>query len=155
MIRRLVTALWAALAAFHAYLLACQAVDGRLLDGGVLFRWCVAFGLVAGVIGMRGIGTSPWSRRAVAPWLLAMLLHGPAVLDRVGIDMPAAPQAVSVVAGAAALGAGLCLLSVGLAWRSRRTTAGAVGPRPVAHRGIAPLASWSSLVLAARPPPLV
>lgn len=156
MIRRLVTALWAALVCFHVYLLACQVVDGRLLDGGVLMRWCLAFGLAAGLLGMRRVGTSRWGRRALAPWLLAMLLHGPAVLDRAGVDMPAAPEGVAVVAGAAvSLGAGLYLLVLGLSRLRRHAAAAAASTRRTARGDATPLGSWAGLVVAARPPPLV
>jgi len=155
MIRRLITALWAALACFHVYLLVCQAVDGRLLDGGVLLRWCLAFGLSAGFLGLRRTGAAPWGPRALAPWLLAALLHGPAVLDRTGVQMPAVPQAVALAAGtAAALGVSLGVLALGLA-RLRRWTARPSAWVPlVAHGDLAPLSRWAGPVRAARPPPL-
>ena len=80
--RLLRTVLWtggAALVAFHGWLLASQAADGRLADPGVALRWILSAALIASLIALRQSRRSIWSRKGVAVWVLAALLHGPAV----------------------------------------------------------------------------
>jgi hypothetical protein len=73
----------AALIGFHGWLLAAQWSAGRLFnDPALLMRWAAALVLAAALIWLGREGTSLVSRRAIVIWLLAALLHAPAVADR-------------------------------------------------------------------------
>jgi hypothetical protein len=73
----------AALVGFHAWLLATQWSAGRLFnDPALLMRWAAALVLAAALIWLGREGTSLVSRKAIVIWLLAALLHAPAVADR-------------------------------------------------------------------------
>ena len=78
----------AALAVFHAWLLAGQVWDGTLVaEPGLLWRWAVAAVLVVGLEGLRRRGASLIrGRQSLTIWLVAALLHGPAVSDRANVD---------------------------------------------------------------------
>ena len=113
----------AALVAYHGWLLAGQFAAGRLTEPWLLARWIVAAGLVAGLVALRRTGSSLWSHKAVAIWVLAALLHGPAAVADYGdaLNGPALPEAVATVvlqvaSASAALGLGLWLL---FAWIGR------------------------------------
>lgn len=67
------------LVAFHGWLFAAQVAEGRLEDPWLAFRWIAAAGLVAALAAIRRGGASVWSRQGIAVWVLAALLHGPAV----------------------------------------------------------------------------
>lgn len=69
----------AMLVAFHGWLFAAQVAEGRLDDPWLVVRWVVAGGLVAALAAIRRGGASVWSRQGIAVWVLAALLHGPAV----------------------------------------------------------------------------
>lgn len=69
----------ATLVAFHGCLFAAQAAQGRLEDPWLVFRWMVAAGLVLALAGIRRADGSIWNRKGLAVWVLAALLHGPAV----------------------------------------------------------------------------
>ena len=69
----------AMLVAFHGWLFAAQVAAGRLEDPWLIFRWTVAAGLVAAMVAICRGGASLWSRQGIAVWVLAALLHGPAV----------------------------------------------------------------------------
>ena len=69
----------ALLVAFHGWLFASQVATGRLEDPWLVFRWIVAAGLVAALADICRRGASVWSRQGIAVWVLAALLHGPAV----------------------------------------------------------------------------
>jgi len=76
-------AVGAALVGFHAWLLATQWSAGRLFnDPALLMRWAAALVLAAALIWLGREGTSLVSRKAIVIWLLAALLHAPAVADR-------------------------------------------------------------------------
>ncbi|MGE5834188.1 MAG: hypothetical protein ACM4AI_06895 [Acidobacteriota bacterium] len=113
MIRRSVLGAGALIVLFHAWLLAGQAWDGRLADPALILRWAVAGAIVVALIALRRAGTSVFrGRKAVAIWLLAALLHGPAAARHLdGIGEPALPEFVATltqlaVASGAALGLG-------------------------------------------------
>jgi len=74
-----------ALAAFHGVVFAGQAAEGRLEDPWLVVRWLVAAGLVAALAGIRHADGSIWNRKGLAVWVLAALLHGPAVTADFGI----------------------------------------------------------------------
>jgi hypothetical protein len=157
MFRRALIAGGVLLTVFHGWLFASQVWDGQLADIALLVRWIVAGGLMFGLVGLRRRRVSGIrSRQAIAIWLLAALLHGPAIGERVDQGaVPAVPEAVSVLSSAAVacvLALGLALLT-GLIARARRDT------RRDSTR-VSLLARFVSLpldlrpVLAARPPPI-
>jgi hypothetical protein len=79
----------AALVGFHAWLLATQWSAGRLSgDPALIMRWAAALVLAAALIWLGREGSSfgflSLNRRTVVIWLLAALLHAPAVADRAG-----------------------------------------------------------------------
>ncbi len=69
----------ATLVAFHGWLFAAQMAEGRLDDPWLVVRWVVAAALVSALAAIRRGGRSLWSRQGIAVWVLAALLHGPAV----------------------------------------------------------------------------
>ncbi|MEO7133957.1 MAG: hypothetical protein ABI024_07025 [Vicinamibacterales bacterium] len=86
----------AALVAFHGWLFAAQAAQGRFEDPWLVFRWLVAVGLVAALAAVRRAGGSICTRQGLGVWVLAALLHGPAVPSDFGnsIDL-ALPETVA------------------------------------------------------------
>jgi len=158
MFRRLLTFVGVALVGFHVWLLGGQAWEGQLADLGLLFRWAAAAGLVWALAALRRRGESMFlGRRGVAVWLLAVLLHGPAVTDRFGIDVgPAVPEAVATLAQVAASAAGIIGLVLLLGVLAARRQA-----RPLvlfSVRGIRPIAGALSpgafRRFSPRPPPV-
>jgi len=111
--------------AFHGWLLVSQLWTGELADLALAARWLVAGGLVWGLLQLRRQGEPVFfGRKAVALWLVAALLHGPALVERfTAPGAPAVPEVVATVAkvaaGATAL-VGLILLVGVLASRRRR-----------------------------------
>jgi hypothetical protein len=116
----------AMLVAFHGWLLASQFADGRLVDPWVVFRWILAVALVAGLVAIRRQGASIFGRKSVAIWILAAMLHGPAIAADFGgaIDSPALPEVVATIAlqlvKIVALSIGLWILAGLLAIHNRR-----------------------------------
>ena len=91
---------------FHVWLFSGQALEGELADSGRLLRWLAAFGIVGGLILLRRRGQPLRGRKAVAIWLLAALLHGPAVAERIGTEgSPVVPAAAALVQLTVAFGA--------------------------------------------------
>jgi len=117
MLRRFVPLLSGTLVVFHAWLLGSQLWAGQLAEPGLLLRWAVAAALVIALVGLRRSGASVfWGRKAVSVWLLAALLHGPALAGaQTGLESPALPEAVTIVIQIASasvmLGLGLALLA--------------------------------------------
>lgn len=117
MLRRILAALGGVLALFHAWLLGSQLWDGQLAEPGLVLRWAIAAGLVGALVGLRRSGGSIfWGRKAVSIWLLAALLHGPAMAgEHAGYESPAIPEVVTAVIQIAAAslmaGLGLALLA--------------------------------------------
>lgn len=158
MIRRALLAAGALLALFHVWLFAGQVWDGRLSDPGVLSRWFVAGALVAALVALYRQGISiVRGRKAVAIWLLAGLLHGPAVARSIeGFGEPALPEVVATLApfAAATAAAGL---AIALAWMGGRRRV-AITPRAVRIPVVRVRARQSSAHafsrFSPRPPPL-
>lgn len=112
MIRRALLLVGAALAAFHVWLFAGQVWSGALTDPGLIFRWLLAAGLIGGLVILKRQGESlVWGRKAVALWVLAALLHGPALANR--IESPGAVPIPEIVVSLTQSIAGLIVL-VGL-----------------------------------------
>ena len=88
---RLVPASGRTLLAFHGWLFAAQAAEGRLEDPWLVFRWLAALGLVAALASVRHAGGSIWNRQGLAVWVLAALLHGPAMATDFGKSINLAP----------------------------------------------------------------
>jgi hypothetical protein len=157
MIRTWLGVAGAALAGFHAWLFAAQAAGGRLEDPWLVFRWVAAASLVVALVGVRNRGESVWSRKGIAIWVLAALLHGPAVASdlRADFNSLALPETVATtvlqLASWAAIGASLWLLAGLLAARRRSA--------PIRYATMAVLAATGSLApgvlrpSAPRPPP--
>ena len=126
MIRLTLAFAGAALVVFHGWLFANQMAAGRLEDPWLMFRW-VSAALLGGALiaAWRGESTV-FGRKSVAVWVLAALLHGPAISDRTDFNSFALPETVATtivqVLSSAALSAGLVLLAA-LLFAIRRTTA--------------------------------
>src|SRR5688572_1289142 len=76
----------AALFGFHGWLFAAQLAAGRLEDPWLVFRWIVAASLVAAFAAVLRRGASIWGRKSIAIWVLAALLHGPAIASDLQAD---------------------------------------------------------------------
>ncbi len=130
----------AVLIAFHGWLFASQIAAGRLEDPWLAFRWTVAAGLVAALATIRRRGASVWSRQGIAIWVLAALLHGPAVANDFSdaINSLALPETVATVvlqlASTTILAIALWMLAGVLARRDRhaRLYPGLVGAASLA-----------------------
>lgn len=158
MIRRTALAAGAALGAFHLWLLGHQAWTGELSDPSTVLRWAAAVVLVGGLLSLRRRGVPMlFSRPAVAMWVLAALLHGPAIADDLQrLDTPALPEVVVAVgrttAALAALGLALLVWSRHTAW----TLGVAAGYLARSEDRLLPrTASLRRLRYLPRPPPLV
>lgn len=155
MFRRLAAATGGLLVLFHLWLFGSQLLDGRLTLGPVL-RWLMAVALTAALVGLHRSGASLFrGRKAVSIWLLAALLHGPAIAgSSVTHDSPALAEVVTaltqIAAASVAAGLGLALL----AWLLRHLSAPRlVMARAVGRRRVRPFQSCRSLRYASRPPP--
>ena len=142
------------LAAFHVWLFGHQAWSGQL-EYAESLRWLTAVGLVGGLVALRRQGTSLlWDRKATAIWVLAALLHGPALADEASLTtrlLGEAPAAAVLVVGAiAALGLALEAGRSAPAWRTRvRTLDRLVAPQLVAL----PASVAPGIGFLPRPPP--
>jgi hypothetical protein len=125
MIRASLAVAGAALVGFHGWLFAAQIAAGRLEDPWLVFRWIAAAALIATFVAVRRSGASIRSRKNVAIWVLAALLHGPAMASDLQADFNsfALPESVATsvlqLLSSAALGITLWLLA-GLLLARRR-----------------------------------
>lgn len=155
MVRKVLTASGALLAGFHVWVFSTQLWDGSLADAGLLLRWGVAAALAASLWYLRRQNVSLiWGRKAVAIWLLAAVLHGPSIGDRLtALDTMATAEAGAALMQVAA-GTGLLTLLV-LAFFTSRRDRGVPWPClpgvPTATSLI--VYSVSSTPFAPRPPP--
>lgn len=129
------------LVAFHGWLFAAQVAAGRLEDPWLIFRWIAAAGLITALAAIRRQGRSLWSRQGIAVWVLAALLHGPAVATdfSASIDSLALPETVATLVqqqllSVSALAITLWLLAGLLARRDRHARLYA-GPVAAHSRG--------------------
>ena len=134
----------ASLAIFHAYLLADQIAEGEIGDPAVALRWLIAAGLVGALVELQRRGATLFGRRAVAAWLLAGLLHGPA-LARPDSTFTAATLPDVVASAVQVVVAGGCLGLVLLAATCRRQAT-----TPLALAGLLPLERGPRIVRPAR-----
>ena len=148
----------AGLVGSHVWLLASQWQAGRLSEPGLLLRWAAAIGMALAIQSLYRSGVHAFSRQSVVIWLLAALLHGPAVASRIGdvADLSPLPEAAitAVLQVAAAAGAlSLTLLALAGFIGRRRFTA------PKAWTVLSIVDTFTSLsdgfsaVVSARPPP--
>lgn len=114
MVRKVLTAAGALVAGFHVWLFVSQLGDGRLADVSVLARWGVAAGLGVALWYLRRQNVSLfWGRKAVAVWLLAAVLHGPALTDRLAaVDSLASAEVATILLQVTAGAAWLTLLTL-------------------------------------------
>lgn len=121
LIRLTVALAGGALAAFHGWIFAAQAAAGRLEDPWLIFRWAAAIALVGALITVRRGGDSIWGRKGIAIWVLAAVLHGPAIAGRYEVSDFALPETVATsilqLASSATFVVGLWLLAGLLAQR--------------------------------------
>ena len=157
MFRRSVFGFGALLGGFHLWLLGNQAWSGQLSEPDLILRWAAALALAAGLVALRRRGESLVGRKAVVIWLLAGLLHGPALgNDLDGFATPSLPEAVAtlgqVVASVSALALTLLAISPLRPLRPWRTPNRRVGPaRVTPHASL--LDGGSGLGFLPRPPP--
>lgn len=151
----LIRGIGATLALFHACLFVSQIARGDLADPGLALRWIVAGGLVAALVTLWRRGESPVGRKAVAVWVLAALLHGPALAGRQMraddlVSLPGTFASVLLIGGPAA---GLTFLLLAALTRRLRPSAPAlvaISTPEVPFCLSGGVAAWSC---APRPPP--
>jgi hypothetical protein len=150
--------LTAVLLAFHGWLLATQWQAGRLTDPSLLLRWAAAIAIALTLRALYRSGVTPFSRKSMVIWLLAALLHGPAIASRTGgaMEFNALPEAaITVVLQTVAVAGALTLTTLLFAALIRRRTLGV----PQAWSfisvlgGVTPLSDGFFAVVSARPPP--
>ena len=111
----------AALAVFHGWLFVWQAAAGRLEDPWVIFRWIAATALIVALGAIQRRAGTLWGRKSIAIWLLAAILHGPAIADNEGFTsfiVPAETAAsILQLASSAVFAIGVWLLAALLAAR--------------------------------------
>ena len=145
----------ALLVGFHVWLFARDAFAGGLADLGLLARWMAAGGLGWGLVALRRQGASLFrGRKAVAIWVLAALLHGPALAGPLEVaDLPVAPVvAASLIQAAVALAGALVFLALAGVFRRRRMALVRVRARS-SHARMGALTPGSHLPFSQRPPP--
>ena len=155
MFGRSVLVLGALLGAFHLWLLGNQAWSGQLSEPDLVLRWAAALALAAGLVALRRRGESLVGRKAVVIWLLAALLHGPALgNDLDGFATPSLPEAVATLGQVQASVSALALTLLVLAsLHLRRLSTRRVGPVAVTPCGSRLLDLGSGLGFLPRPPP--
>lgn len=155
MVLRPLTIVAAALAAFHVWIFFDQLWTGAIADPGLVLRWLGAAALVGGLLFLRRQGESLLrSRKAVAIWVLAALLHGPALANR--FEAPGAPAIPEVILtlSQTLMVVGLTGVGLLLAARSRRRHA-LVPVAILGDQAILPGYGLDGrLLLAPRPPPV-
>ena len=126
MIRAALAIAGAALVGFHGWLFAGQVAAGRLDDPWLVFRWIAAAALIAALVAVRRGGEPIWGRKSIAIWVLAAVLHGPAIASDLQADFNsiALPETVVTtvlqLVSSAALAVSLWLLA-GLLLQRRRS----------------------------------
>jgi len=155
MVRKVLTAAGALVAGFHVWLFVSQLGDGRLADVSVLARWGVAAGLGVALWYLRRQNVPLfWGRKAVAIWLLAAVLHGPSLTDRLAaVDTSASADVVAVMLQVTAGAAWLTLLVLAAVTLRRRASASDPWLRLAAPHVRLSIYRLSSTPVAPRPPP--
>ena len=158
MFRKGLTGAGAILVLFHVWLLSGQLWTGEFADPGRLFRWLFAFALLGALVALKRQRASVWrGRKAVAVWMLAVLLHAPSVADRVATaglaPLPEVANVLAQIVIASAAVAGLRRL-IGFR-RLRRPSGSGIRTSAIAIDGgsIGVLSPDAFLHLTPRPPP--
>jgi len=127
-LRKILAGLGALLALFHVWLFAGQIWSGRLSEPGLLVRWVLAAGLIAALVGLHRRGAPlVFGRQGVAVWLLAALLHGPALAARLDDGFaPMVPEVVATIGQIATAVLGVALAAAVLLAASAVTVAPAL-----------------------------
>lgn len=157
MARRAVALAGGLLVLFHLWLFLDRLWNGQLADVSALLRWAVAGGLTAVLWALHRRGVSlVRGRKAVAIWVLAALLHAPAMAGEHPAEHPPAVAevvtTVTQILGSMAFGLGLILLAVVL---HRQAVPRLARARAVARRRARPLDRGRSLHFFSRPPPFL
>ena len=158
MIRASLALAGAALIGFHGWLFAGQVAAGRLEDPWVAFQWIAAAALIAALVAVRRGGASIFGRKSVAIWVLAAVLHGPAIASDLQTDFNsfALPETVAAAVlqlfTSVAAGVTLWLLAALLLARRPTPARYAIVPVFVSAGGRAP---GSLRYFSPRPPPLL
>ena len=147
----------ATLVLFHVWLLADQVWTGQLAEPERLFRWGVALALAGALVALKRRRASLLGRKAIAIWLLAVLLHAPAVADRLAASsLPALPGAAVTLSQIVLASVTVALLRLLLGFRTPRK-ASASSPRlpgaVICAGPIGVLSPDAFLRIAPRPPP--
>lgn len=155
MFRRSALGFGALLGGFHLWLLGNQAWSGQLAEPDVVLRWMAALALAGGLVALTRRGETLFGRKAVAIWVLAAVLHAPALAsDADGFATPALPEAVATVAQAAtaisALGLALLAFFALTVWAAH-TGVGLMVPAAPASAGV--LSALRTSGFLPRPPP--
>jgi len=155
MVRKVLTAAGALVAGFHVWLFVSQLGDGRLADVAVLARWGVAGGLGVALWYLRRQHVPLfWGRKAVAVWLLAAVLHGPSLTDRLAaVDTSASADVVAAMLQVTAGAAWLTLLVIAAVTLRRRASAARPWLRLAPIQTPLSIHRLCSTLVAPRPPP--
>jgi len=150
--------LTALLLSFHVWLLATQWQAGRLTEPGLLLRWAAAIGIALSLRALYRSGVSPFSRKSMVIWLLAALLHGPAVASRTGggFNFNALPEtAITVVLQTVTAAGAFALTFLLFAAVIRRRALAILQAFSFVSilGGLTPLSDGFFAVVSARPPP--
>lgn len=157
MVRRVLTVAAALLTAFHVWLFAGQVWSGDLADLALVSRWMIAAGLIGALASLHRRGVSMiHGRQAVAVWVLAALLHGPALARDIDSAAPSMPEVVGTLAQiVTSLTVAGTVLLVLFALRSGRAThSWRLSSSLDASEFIGALPPGSFLRFAPRPPPI-
>jgi multisubunit Na+/H+ antiporter MnhF subunit len=155
MVRKVLTVSGALVAGFHVWLFISQLGDGRLADVGVLARWGVAaaLGMVLWYLRRQRVPLF-WGRKAVAVWVLAALLHGPSLTDRLSaVDTTAVAEVATVMLQVTGSAAWLTLLALVAVLLSRRGAAASTWFQKRSAPVLLAIHRLCSTPVAPRPPP--
>jgi hypothetical protein len=156
LIHRTLAVAGGALALFHGWLFVSQAAAGRLGDPWVVVRWLAAAALIAALVAMHRRGHLVWGRRGIAVWLLAAVLHGPAMAGNASFETFALPEAAAAsvlqLASSAGVALGLWMLARLLA--ARRASAQASCARVPVVALADHFSAGHAALFSPRPPPL-
>jgi hypothetical protein len=148
----------AALVGFHVWLLASQLATGELSsDPALLLRWAAALVLAGALFWLGREGNSLLSRRSVVVWLLAALLHAPAVAAQSGDNagLQTLPETAATLLLQSTAVAGVLIVAIWLiaGLLRRRTAADATWSSVRVLAACDFLDDGFGLVVSARPPP--
>lgn len=158
MFRKALTGAGAILVLFHVWLLSGQVWTGEFAEPGRLVRWLFAFALLGALVALKRQGASVWrGRKAVAVWLLAVLLHAPSVADRVATaglaPLPEVANVLAQIVIASAAAAGLRQLMGFRRLRNRPGSGMRTSAFAIDGGSIGVLSPDAFLQITPRPPP--